>query len=74
MIFADGTRRAGIFEQNLFVKSVRYSEDIDPYREILDDDCLAELEMFVQDYLQRMEEKKELIRQRSLERREQELN
>ena len=50
MIFADGTRRAGIFEQNLFVKSVRYSEDIDPYREILDDDCLAELEMFVQDY------------------------
>ncbi|MFO0116607.1 MAG: hypothetical protein ACK521_02990 [bacterium] len=40
----------------------------------MDDDCLAELEMFVQDYLQRMEEKKELIRQRSLERREQELN
>jgi len=50
MIFADGTKRAGIFEQNLFVKSIKYQEDIDPYREILNDEFLAELEMFVWDY------------------------
>jgi hypothetical protein len=58
MIFADGTKRAGIFEQNLFVRSVKQSSDIDPFREILDPDCAAELELFVVEYQDRLEERK----------------
>ena len=50
MIFADGTRRAGFFDQNLFVKSIKQNSDIDPYRAILDPECIAELEKFVEEY------------------------
>lgn len=70
MIFADGTRRAGFFDQNLFVKSIKQNSDIDPYRAILDPKCVAELEKFVEEYQYKLEEKKLHIRKKSLEAKE----
>jgi len=44
MIFPDGVRRAGIFEENVFKESLKRPDQIDPYRDLLADDCLQLLE------------------------------
>ena len=44
MIFPDGVRRAGIFEENVFKESLKRKDQIDPFRELLKEDCLAILE------------------------------
>jgi hypothetical protein len=33
MIFPDGVRRAGIFEENVFKESLKRPDQIDPFRE-----------------------------------------
>ena len=47
MIFADGVRRAGIFEENVFKESLKRADQLDPYRDILKEDCLEMLEEIV---------------------------
>ena len=47
MIFADGVKRAGIFEENVFKESLKRSDQLDPYRDILKEDCLEMLEEIV---------------------------
>ena len=54
MIFPDGVRRAGIFEENVFKESLKRKDQIDPFREMLKDDCLDLLE----DILQQREQSK----------------
>ncbi len=44
MIFPDGVRRAGIFEENVFKESLKRKDQIDPFRDILKEDCLQLLE------------------------------
>ena len=44
MIFPDGVRRAGIFEENVFKESLKRKEQLDPYRDVLKEDCLQILE------------------------------
>ena len=44
MIFPDDTRRAGTFEQNVFKESLKREDQIEPYREILKEECLQVLE------------------------------
>ena len=68
MLFADGTKRAGIFEQNLFIKTLKNSSDIDPFREVLEPACIVELETFLEEQMQRFEEKKVKMRNKSLDR------
>lgn len=47
MIFADGVKRAGIFEENVFKESLKRADQLDPYRDILKEDCLEMLEAIV---------------------------
>lgn len=47
MIFPDGSRRAGIFEYNVFKASVKSREQIEPFRNKLDIECFQELEKIV---------------------------
>ena len=63
MIFADGTTRGGIFEQNLFVRSIKTTEDIDPFRDILSEECIHEFERIAWEYQNRLEQRKEELRQ-----------
>ena len=63
MIFADGTTRGGIFEQNLFVRSIKTTEDIDPCRDILSEECIHEFERIAWEYQNRLEQRKEELRQ-----------
>ena len=44
MVFPDGVKRAGIFEDNVFKESLKRAEQIDPFREELKEDCLQMLE------------------------------
>lgn len=44
MVFPDGVKRAGVFEDNVFVESLKRKDQIDPYREVLKEDCLQLLE------------------------------
>ena len=52
MIFPDGTERAGIFEENVFKESLKRADQIDPYREILQEDCLDLLEQILSNRIQ----------------------
>ena len=47
MIFPDGTRRAGIFEMNVFKASIKSYDQIEPYRDQLDPECYQQLESIV---------------------------
>ena len=47
MIFADGVKRAGIFEENVFKESLKRADQLDPYRDLLKEDCLEMLEEIV---------------------------
>ena len=49
MIFPDGTKRAGMFEQNVFKESLKRIEQIDPYRELLKEDCTQILEEIMEE-------------------------
>ena len=44
MIFPDGVQRAGIFEENVFVESLKRRDQIEPYKDLLKEDCLQLLE------------------------------
>ena len=63
MVFADGSKRGGIFEQNLFVRSIKSTQDIDPFRDILSEECIEELTKIAEEYQDKLQEKKELMRQ-----------
>ena len=44
MVFPDGVKRAGVFEDNVFVESLKRRDQIDPYRDVLKEDCLQLLD------------------------------
>ena len=44
MVFPDGLKRAGVFEDNVFKESLKRKDQIDAHREFLSEDCLAILE------------------------------
>ncbi len=44
MIFPDGVKRAGVFEENVFKESLKRKDQLDPYRDQLQDECLELLE------------------------------
>ena len=44
MVFPDGVRRAGIFEENIFKESLKRRDQLDPFRALLKDECLEILE------------------------------
>lgn len=44
MVFPDGVKRAGIFEENVFVESLKRKDQIEPYRDLLKEDCLQLLD------------------------------
>lgn len=52
MIFPDGVRRAGIFEENVFKESLKRKEQLDPYRDMLKEDCLQILEEILEKRVQ----------------------
>lgn len=47
MVFPDGIKRAGIFEENVFKESLKTRDQIDPYRDQLSQDCIDILEKIV---------------------------
>jgi hypothetical protein len=68
MIFSDGSRKAGLFDQNVFVRSVRTLEDIAPYRDKLEQECIYELERIVRDREDRLRERQQSMKKISKER------
>ena len=58
MIFPDGVQRAGIFEENVFVESLKRRDQIEPYKDLLKEDCLQLLESILK---QRDQSKAELF-------------
>lgn len=47
MIFPDGNRRAGHFEMNIFKSTLKTPDQIDQFRDLLDEECIRELEKFL---------------------------
>ena len=47
MIFPDGARRAGIFEMNVFKATLKTPEQLEPFKEDLEEECIRELEKFL---------------------------
>ena len=44
MVFPDGVQRAGVFEENVFVESLKHRSQLDPYKDLLKEECLKLLE------------------------------
>ena len=47
MVFSDNQTRAGFFDKNVFQKSLKKKEEIEPYRKILSADCMQLMEDFL---------------------------
>ena len=54
MIFPDGVKRAGIFEENVFKESLKRKEQLEPFKDSLDEDCLQ----LIEDILEKREQSK----------------
>ena len=52
MIFPDGTQRAGLFVENVFKQSLKRQDQLDPYKEVLKEDCFNLLQDILDDRLQ----------------------
>lgn len=47
MIFPDGTRRAGYFDQNVFKESIKSISEIDSVRNVLSDECIIQIQEYL---------------------------